>query len=169
LRLEIDNWRWAGVPFFVRTGKQLPITETEIRLVFKHPPRLAFIPAGSRRPDPSQIVFKIDPGTGIRIALDAHRADKQGPGEVELDVEFAHEGGEDATPYEVLLHAALIGDSSAFTRQDIVEESWRVVAPLLESPSPVDPYAKGTWGPDSAQRIVSGHGAWLGPWMPAAG
>ena len=167
LRLEVDNWRWSGVPFFIRTGKQLPITETEIRLVFKHPPRLAFIPSSNRRPEPSQIVFKIDPSTGIRIELDAHRADKHAPGPVELDVEFAHEGGEGATPYEVLLHAALLGDSSAFTRQDIVEESWRVVAPLLGSPPPVDPYAKGSWGPASAPRIVGAHGAWYGPWMPA--
>ena len=68
-------------------------------------------------------MFKIDPGTGIRMILDAHRADQQGPNEIELDMEFAEEGGEGATPYEVLLHAALVGDSTHFTRQDSVEES----------------------------------------------
>ncbi len=107
LRLEIDNWRWAGVPFFIRTGKRLPSKQTEVRLVFKHPPKLAFIPSGSRHPEPSQIVIKIDPSTGIQMILDAHRADRKGTSDIHLDMEFANEGGEAATPYEVLLHAAI--------------------------------------------------------------
>jgi glucose-6-phosphate 1-dehydrogenase len=74
LRLEIDNWRWAGVPFFIRTGKRLPVTQTELRLVFRHPPRLAFLPEGRRPPAPSQLIVKIDPETGIRIVLDARRS-----------------------------------------------------------------------------------------------
>ena len=164
LRLEIDNWRWAGVPFFIRTGKKLATKETEVRLVFKHPPRLAFIPSTDRRPAPSQIVIRIDPSTGIRMVLDAHRADRAGPQEVELDMDFADEGGEDATPYEVLLNAALVGDGSAFTRQDSVEESWRVVEPLLDVPGPVYAYQPGSWGPAEAQRLVSGFGTWRGPW-----
>jgi glucose-6-phosphate 1-dehydrogenase len=164
LRLEVDNWRWAGVPFFIRTGKAMPLKETEVRLVFHHPPRLAFIPSAQRRPDPSQIVIKIDPGTGVRIVLDAHRADKRGPQEINLDMEFAEAGGEDPIPYEVLLHAAMVGDSTSFTRQDSVEESWRVVQPLLDAPPPVHPYDKGTWGPVEAQRLVQGYGAWRGPW-----
>ncbi len=167
LRLEIENWRWAGVPFFIRTGKALPITQTELRLVFKHPPRLHFIPAGHRRPEPSQIVFKIDPSTGIRLTLDAHRADRQGPSEIELDMEFAQEGGEAATPYEVLLHAALVGDSSYFTRQDSVEAAWRIVQPLLDSPPETHPYARGSWGPEPAGALVRGFGGWRGPWIPA--
>ena len=122
LALEIDNWRWAGVPFFLRTGKRLPETQTELRLVFKDPPRLPLHqPPGHRRPQPSQIAFRIDPTTGIRLVLEAHRADQPGAGEIEFDMEFAQEGGEDATPYEVLLNAALVGDSSHFTRQDSVE------------------------------------------------
>ncbi len=168
LRLEIDNWRWAGVPFFIRTGKKLATKETEVRLVFKHPPRLAFIPSTDRRPAPSQIVIRIDPSTGIRMVLDAHRADRAGPHEVELDMDFADEGGEDATPYEVLLNAALIGDASAFTRQDSVEESWRVVEPLLDMPGPVYRYEPGSWGPPEAQHLVSGFGAWRGPWSASA-
>ena len=105
-----------------------------------------FISYGRRRPQPSQIVFRIDPATGIRMVLDAHRADRPGAGEIELDMEFAQEGGEGATPYEVLLHAALVGDSTHFTRQDNVEETWRVVQPLLDSPPPAIPYAKGHGG-----------------------
>ena len=164
LRVDVDNWRWSGVPFFIRTGKHLATRQTELRLVFKHPPRLQFISLHHRRPQPSQIVFKIDPTTGIRMILDAHRADKHGPSEIELDMEFAQEGGEDATPYEVLLHAALVGDSTHFTRQDMVEATWRVVQPLLDAPSPVHPYAKGSWGPPEAERLVSGFGGWHGPW-----
>ncbi|MGI8630790.1 MAG: glucose-6-phosphate dehydrogenase [Solirubrobacteraceae bacterium] len=169
LRLEIDNWRWAGVPFFIRTGKQLTATETELRLVFKHPPRVHFISDGHRRPQPNQIVFKIDPGTGIRMVLDAHRADKPGPREIELDMEFATEGGEAATPYEVLLHAAIIGDSTHFTRQDSVEATWRIVSPLLESPPTAYPYAKGSWGPAEAKPLVARFGGWHGPWIPREG
>jgi glucose-6-phosphate 1-dehydrogenase len=164
LRVDVDNWRWSGVPFFIRTGKHLATRQTELRLVFKHPPRLQFISLHHRRPQPSQIVFKIDPTTGIRMILDAHRADKHGPSEIELDMEFAQEGGEDSTPYEILLHAALVGDSTHFTRQDMVEATWRVVQPLLDAPPPVHPYAKGSWGPPEAERLVSGFGGWHGPW-----
>jgi glucose-6-phosphate 1-dehydrogenase len=168
LRVEIDNWRWEGVPFFIRTGKRLAASQTELRLVFKHPPRVHFIAQARRRPQPSQIVFKIDPGTGIQIILDAHRADQNGPTEIQLDMEFAEEGGEDATPYEVLLHAALVGDSTHFTRQDSVEATWRVVGPLLDSPPPVHAYAPGSWGPPEAERLVSQFGGWHGPWIPPA-
>jgi glucose-6-phosphate 1-dehydrogenase len=167
LRLEIDNWRWGGVPFFIRTGKQLPMTQTELRLIFKHPPRLGFIKSSLPRPQPSQIVVKIDPTTGVRIVLDAQRADAEGPGAIELDMEFAQEGGEGATPYEVLLHAALIGDSTHFTREDSVEACWRVVAPLLEAPPPVERYTKKSWGPASAAALPQQFGGWHRPWLPA--
>ncbi len=165
LRLEIENWRWAGVPFFLRTGKQLAVRQTELRLLFRHPPRLHFVSTDHRRPEPNQIVFKIDPTTGIRVELAAQRADKPGANDIEFDVEFAEEGGEGATPYEVLLHAALIGDSTYFTRQDNVEQSWRIVQPLLDSPPPVLPYAKGGWGPEEALDLVKHFGGWHGPWL----
>ena len=167
LRLEVDNWRWAGVPFFLRTGKHLAVRQTELRLLFKHPPRVHFIEPARRRPEPNQIVFKIDPSTGIRMILDAERADKPGANEILLDMEFAQEGGEGATPYEVLLHAALCGDATHFTRQDSVEQSWRIVQPLLDSPPPVHPYAQGSWGPEAAHELVAGFGGWHGPWVPA--
>jgi len=165
LRLEIDNWRWSGVPFFIRTGKRLPATQTELRLVFKHPPRLGFW-KGARRPEPNQLVVKLDPSTGVRLVVDAHRADRGGaPGAIELDMEFAQEGGEGATPYEVLLHAAMAGDSKRFTRQDGVEEQWRIMAPLLDAPPPVHRYAPGTWGPAEADALVAGRGRWQDPWV----
>jgi glucose-6-phosphate 1-dehydrogenase len=165
LRLEIDNWRWAGVPFFIRTGKCLPITQTEVRLVFKDPPRLNFWPEQHRPLEPDQFVVKLDPSTGVRLRVDAQRGDRHEPEQVHLDMEFAEEGGEGATPYEVLLHAAMVGDSVRFTRQDSVEETWRVLQPLLDSPPPVFPYAKGSWGPEEANRLLAGYGRWHGPWM----
>lgn len=164
VRLEIENWRWSGVPFFIRAGKRLPVTQTELRLVFKQPPRLGLKSAG-HRPEPNQLVVKLDPSTGVRIVVDAHRADRPGPAPIELDMEFAQEGGEGPTPYEVLLHAALVGDSSHFTRQDGVEETWRIVQPLLEHPPAVHPYTPGTWGPEAADALVAGHGQWHPPWI----
>ena len=163
LRLEIDNWRWAGVPFFIRTGKRLPVTQTELRLVFRHAPKLGF-KAFDHRPEPNQLVVKLDPSTGIRLVVDAHRADAAGAQRIDLDMEFAEEGGEGPTPYEVLLHAALIGDSTRFTRQDGVEETWRIMQPLLDEPPAVHPYAPGSWGPAEAEELVAGYG-WRGPWI----
>jgi glucose-6-phosphate 1-dehydrogenase len=165
LRLEIDNWRWSGVPFFIRTGKHLPITQTELRLVFKRPPRLGFGVTGPEGPDPNQLVVKLDPSTGIRLLVDAQRADSAKPERINLDMEFAEEGGEGATPYEVLLHAAMVGDSKRFKRQDSVEETWRVMQPLLDAPPQVHGYEKGSWGPAVADALVSAHGGWHGPWV----
>jgi glucose-6-phosphate 1-dehydrogenase len=165
LRLEVDNWRWAGVPFFIRTGKHLPTTQTELRLVFQQPPRLPILSMGTRRPEPDQLVVKLDPSTGIRLAVEAQRAGAREPEQIQLDMEFAQEGGEGATPYEVLLHAAMVGDSARFTRQDSVEETWRILQPLLDAPPPVHPYAKGSWGPQAADRLLADHGGWHGPWV----
>jgi glucose-6-phosphate 1-dehydrogenase len=166
LRLDIDNWRWSGVPWFIRTGKKLPLTQTELRAVFRDPPRLGFMEHGHRRPEPNQFVVKLDPATGTRVILDAHRADLAGPEAVHLDVEFAEQGGEAPTPYEVLLLDAMRGDSERFTRQDGVEEAWRIFEPLLREPPPVKRYAPGSWGPREAEQLVKGFGSWHGPWAP---
>jgi glucose-6-phosphate 1-dehydrogenase len=165
LRLDIDNWRWSGVPFFIRTGKLLPTTLTELRLVFKHPPRLGFKRAQGRAPQPDQFVIKMDPTTGVRLMVDAHRADAPEPEAIELDMEFEQEGGEGPTPYEVLLHAAMVGENMRFTRQDSVDETWRIMQPLLNDPPPVQPYAPGSWGPKAADKLVAGHGRWQAPWI----
>ncbi len=166
LRLEVENWRWSGVPFFIRTGKRMPITQTELRLVFRQPPRLGFANI-DRHPESNQVVIKLDPTTGVRLKLDAHRGDADGAGEITFDVEFAAQGGEGATPYEVLLHAAMVGDTSRFNRQDAVDECWRIMQPLLDTPGTVHPYAPGSWGPAEAETIVEGHGHWHKPWVPA--
>jgi glucose-6-phosphate 1-dehydrogenase len=167
LRLEVDNWRWAGIPFYLRTGKRLPVTQTEIRLIFRRPPRLHFIPRNRRHPEPSQIVFRIDPDTGIRIVLDAQRADETGAAAIDLDMKFAQEGGTGATPYEVLLRAVMEGNSSHFTREDGVEQTWRIMQPLLDQPSPVKSYAQGSWGPPEAEELPRGHGGWQTLWLPS--
>jgi glucose-6-phosphate 1-dehydrogenase len=164
LRLDIDNWRWSGVPFFIRTGKLLPVLQTEVRLVFKHPPKLGFS-ALATSAEPDQFVIKLDPSTGVRLKLDALPAGATKAEPITLDMEFAEEGGEGATPYEVLLHAALVGQSTRFTRQDGVEETWRIMQPLLDSLPPVHPYAPGSWGPQAAGELVAGHGRWYGPWI----
>jgi glucose-6-phosphate 1-dehydrogenase len=163
LRLDIENWRWAGVPFFIRTGKRLPLTHTELRLVFKYPPRLGFGLRGSES-EPDQIVIRLDPTTGIRFTLEARQAGATSMKPVHLDMAFAEQGGEGATPYEVLLHAAMTGQTIRFTRQDAVEEQWRVMQPLLDSPPPVQSYAPGSWGSDAAAKLVAGHGHWYEPW-----
>jgi glucose-6-phosphate 1-dehydrogenase len=167
LRLEIDNWRWSGVPWFIRTGKRLPATQTELRAVFRRAPRLRFIEPGHRSPEPNQFVVRLDPSTGTRLVLDAHRADGPGPQPITLDMEFSQEGGEAPTPYEVLLLDAMRGDSTRFARQDSVAETWRIFQPLLDSPPPVQTYAPGSWGPASADRLLGDCGPWHDPWVPS--
>jgi glucose-6-phosphate 1-dehydrogenase len=165
LRLDIDNWRWEGVPFFIRTGKCLPTTQTEARLVFRRPPRLGFLPEDMRTPEPGQIVIRLDPTTGIRLVVDARRGDVRQPESVTLDREFDQAGDAGATPYEVLLDAAMRGDSSRFRRMDAVDEQWRIMQPLLDHPPAVETYAKGTWGPAGAVDLPAAYGGWQDPWV----
>ena len=166
MRLEIDNWRWSGVPFFIRAGKCLPVTVTEVRVFFDRPPRLGFAPRRARRPEPNQIVLRIGPEPGARFRLLAKAAEDDGVRPVQFDMTFASMGGEGPTPYEVLLHDAIVGDSSSFARQDVLEETWRVVQPLIDAPPPVHGYEKGSWGPDAADEMVKGFGGWHDPWLP---
>jgi glucose-6-phosphate 1-dehydrogenase len=165
LRLDIDNWRWSGVPFYIRTGKHLPATQTEVRLVFRRAPRLGFGLVHNRTIEHNQFVVRLDPSTGARLQVEAKRGDQQEPEPVTFDLAFADQGGEGATPYEVLLRAALTGISTRFTRQDGVEEQWRIMQPLLDAPPPVHPYAQGSWGPAEADRLLTGHSGWHGPWV----
>jgi glucose-6-phosphate 1-dehydrogenase len=164
LRLEVDNWRWSGVPFYIRTGKRMPATQTEFRLVFKEPPKLG-LGWNARPPEPDQLVIKLDPTTGVRYRLAAKGADGREPEPITLDMEFADQGGEAPTPYEVLIHAALVGNDARFTRQDGVAEQWRIMQPLLDKPSAIHSYAPGTWGPGAADKLTAAVGGWRGPWV----
>jgi glucose-6-phosphate 1-dehydrogenase len=166
MRLDIDNWRWEGVPFYIRTGKCLPVTQTELRLVFRRPPQLGFQLQG-RDPEPAQLVLRLDPSTGIQLLIEAQRGISRQAGQISLDMQFAEEGGEGPTPYEVLLYAAMVGEDARFTRQDTVEETWRVLQPLIDDPPPVQPYEQGTWGPAAADALLAGHGRWHDPWVSA--
>lgn len=164
LRLDIDSWRWAGVPIFIRAGKQLPVRATEVRLVLRHTPRLRFLPDAARV-EANQIVLRITPDPGLRLqlsALDESRAWRP----VRLDSAFERELGEPQAPYERLLYDALTGNDRLFARQDAVRESWRIVQPLVAYPPPVHPYPVGTWGPPQADALVSGYLPWQHPWLP---
>jgi glucose-6-phosphate 1-dehydrogenase len=167
MRVEIDNWRWSGVPFFVRAGKALPATVTEVRIVFETTPWLGFVPKHAPRPEPNQLVLRIGPKPGARLRMQAKHAEDMALRPVQLDMKFDAHGGEGPIAYEVLLLAALEGDSRYFARQDAVEETWRVVQPLLDAPPPIEVYEKGSWGPASADRLVRSHGGWRDPWLPA--
>ena len=162
LRLEVDNWRWSGVPFFIRAGKSLPLTQTEVRLIFECPPSLGFS-ASDEIVDPNEIVLLIDPRPGARFVLHAKRADGPGLRPIDLDVDFSS-GERVPAPYEELLYAAIRGDQSHFTREDSVEETWRVLGPLLDLPEQPLPYAPGSWGPEAAEHLMTDVGAWRQPW-----
>jgi glucose-6-phosphate 1-dehydrogenase len=115
--------------------------------------------------EPNQLVIKLDPSTGIRVLVDAQKGETMDPERINLDMEFSEQGGEGPTPYEVLLHAAMNGLSARFTRQDSVEETWRVLQPLLDDPPAPHAYEKGTWGPAAANELVAEYGGWHGPWV----
>lgn len=163
LRLEIDNWRWAGVPVFLRAGKELPDHVTEVRLVLRHTPRLSFLSLPTRT-DPDQIVLRIDPDPGLRLRLSAMT--DQSWRTVNLDSLFSRELGEPEEPYERLLHDAIIGDHRRFAREDSEEQTWRIVQPLLDNPPEVRPYPRGSWGPAEAEGLVRGYAGWQQPWLP---
>lgn len=164
LRMGIDNWRWSGVPFFLRAGKELPVRVTEVRVVFKRPPRLAFLNA-PRQADPNQIVLRIDPDPGLRVILLSKDASGAASRDVYLDLPFAEELGKPPGPYERLFHDALIGDRSLFTREDAVEETWRILQPLIERPPATLAYPMGSWGPAQANELLRGHPPWHEPWL----
>ncbi len=165
LRTEIDNWRWSGVPFYIRAGKALKARATEVRVVFKRPPRLGFLSDG-HRPEPNHYILRIDPAPGTTLQLQSLRSGEPGIETVNLDLEFGDDGEQAPTPYEELIAAALRGDRAHFTRQDSVEETWRIVQPVLDAPPAVVPYERGTWGPAEADALISGHGGWHEPWCP---
>jgi glucose-6-phosphate 1-dehydrogenase len=162
LRLEIDNWRWSGVPFYIRAGKLLPAQVTEIRTIFRAPPRLTFAP--QFQPHTNEFVLRIDPNPGADLIVQAKRPGAQTTRTVDLSLIFAEELGDAPDPYERLLGDALRGDSTLFVREDAVEETWRIVQPLLDSPPPVETYRPGSWGPSGAEKLVAGQFGWRHPW-----
>ena len=163
LRLMIDNWRWDGVPFFIRAGKMLPADQTEVRVIFKEPPSLGI--GGGVRPDPNEMVLRIKPDPGAEICLMSKKGGKDATQRVHLDMLFGEQAGDQPEPYERLLRDALDGNHQRFPDQAAIEQTWRIVQPLLDDPPPVEPYEAGTWGPEPASHLLHGHGGWRKPWL----
>ena len=155
-------------PFYIRTGKRLPATQTELRVIFREPPPVHLGLRRRRRPRPpatsswSSSTPRPVPGS----IVDAQRGDGDGPQPVTLDVEFAEEGGEGPTPYEVLLHAAIVGDASRFKRQDVGGGVLADHAAADRRPAAGAPLRPGNVGPGRSRRpLVADHGGWQGPWI----
>jgi glucose-6-phosphate 1-dehydrogenase len=160
LALRIDSWRWSGVPFYLRSGKNLPVTATEVVVELRRPPANVF---GDQAPElPNHLRFRVGPG--VAIALGAH-VKKPGPVMTGHDVELyvAENEGDDMDAYEVLISAALIGDTSHFAREDEVEAAWAIVDPILKPVSAPIEYQKGSWGPAQAEDLIQGPCGWHNP------
>jgi glucose-6-phosphate 1-dehydrogenase len=164
VELEVDNWRWSGVPFFIRAGKCMPVKSSEVTVFFKRPPRLGVGPG--KTPEPNQLTIRIEPKAGARIRLYAKKAAEEAFQAADLEVLFEKVPGEDPEPYERLLGDAIAGEHGLFTRQSSIEETWRVVQPLLDEPGPVHVYEPGAWGPEEADKLTRGTGQWAQPWLP---
>ena len=152
MKLFIDNWRWAGVPIYLRTGKKMPETVLEVIVEFKQPPRALFGKANS-----NHVRFRLGAKDGVDIALQAKKPGTKLVTEtVDLSVEFVAEFGDRQGPYERLLRASILGDHFRFTRIDAVLQSWQILEDLLKNPNPVIQYESGSWGPSEAEDLVPG-------------
>jgi glucose-6-phosphate 1-dehydrogenase len=152
MKVFIDNWRWAGVPIYMRTGKKMPETVLEVLVEFKKPPRELF-----GRGNPNAVRFRLGAKDGVDISLLAKKpGTKLTTEEIDLTVEFITEFGDRQGPYERLLRAAMLGDHFRFTRIDAVLHSWKILDDILQSPTRVHPYFEGTWGPEEAQEMIPG-------------
>ncbi|MFE6858656.1 glucose-6-phosphate dehydrogenase [Nocardia sp. NPDC057668] len=166
LRLQVDTPRWSGVPWLVRAGKALFAHTTEVRVIFRRPPPLAFL-----RPIPhveaNQLIMRLDPDPGLRLQLASRRATDATARPVHVDLPFAAEPGEPADPDERMLRDALSGKTWLFPRAELVEESWRILQPVFDSPPAPTLYPKGSWGPPGTARLAHGHHSWQRPWLPS--
>ena len=163
LRFHIDSWRWSGVPWLIRTGKQLPVTRTEAVVTFSEPPRLLFT-ADDDEPQANHLRFDLGEAGGITLQVQA-----KSPGDdlrahaVDLRVEPDQLFSGDDDAYGRLIEDAMEGDTRRFARSDSIDEQWRIVAPLLDDPPPLHLYNGGTWGPAAAEVVAAPHGGWHDP------
>jgi glucose-6-phosphate 1-dehydrogenase len=160
IRLESDSWRWAGVPIVIRAGKCMSVTATEVTVRFKHPPRDIF--GLAPLPRNNELRFRVWPETAVTLTL---AGKKPGPGwEPQMqELTFAQQPGSDQRPYDRLIGAALDGERWVFAQQDTVEAAWKIVDPVLGDAVPVHPYAKGSWGPQEADRLLPSRDMWHDP------
>ena len=160
LRLAIETWRWAGVPFYIRAGKRMAVTATEVLVELKRPPRDVF-----DEPEighPNHVVFRLGPDVTISVGARTKLPGERMVGQ-EVELVAAHSIGEEISPYERLLTDAMDGDDELFSRQDIVERSWEIVDPVLGMVTTAYPYRQGSWGPQQAEGLVRGDGRWHDP------
>jgi glucose-6-phosphate 1-dehydrogenase len=160
VRLAADTWRWAGVPILIRAGKCMPVTATDVTITFKAPPQDVFGIEPMMPED--QLRFRIWPETAVSMTLHGKKPGAGWEPEAE-ELSFAQQPGSDIRPYDRLIGAALDGDRWLFARQDTVEAAWKIVDPVLGDVVPVHPYAKGSWGPGEATRLLSDRDVWYDP------
>jgi len=162
LRLFIDSWRWAGVPWFLRSGKYLAETETEILVELKSPPQRLFADSAPTTGRTNYLRFQLSPSSAIAIAARVKRAGKEFVGD-QRELYLVEEQSGEETPYERLLGDAMAGDGALFTREDAVEAAWAVVDPVLKTHHRVRPYKRRSWGPKEADAIIFSDGGWHNP------
>jgi len=159
LRLGINSWRWHGVPFYIRAGKELPVTCTEVIAQLRRPPAVY----SATPPPPNYLRFRISPDVAIALGVMVKSPGEEMAGtEAEL-LAFHHPGKDEMDAYERLLGDALRGDATLFAREDYVEEAWRIVDPVLKAGTPVYEYEPKTWGPREVDQRVSLAGSWHNP------
>jgi glucose-6-phosphate 1-dehydrogenase len=164
LRLKVDNWRWQGVPFFVRTGKRLRAKSTRVILTFKAPPVSFFQAEGEYEANPDRISILIQPDEGFEIAFEIKVPGREIRVQTHrMKFHYSDAFGELPDAYETLLVDVMLGDPTLFVRADEVEESWRLYAPLLKNPPPIVFYPANSWGPSEAQALVE---QWGRSWSP---
>jgi len=162
LRLSIDSWRWDGVPFYLRSGKFLPDTATEVVVELKSPPQDLFEDAAPGRCIPNYFRFRLSPNSALALAARVKTAGKDFVGE-QRELFLCEEQAGEETPYERLLGDAMVGDGALFAREDAVEAAWAVVDKVLKKHHRVRPYRRDTWGPKEANRILAPGGSWHNP------
>jgi glucose-6-phosphate 1-dehydrogenase len=162
LRLFIDSWRWQGVPWYLRSGKCLAATATEVLVELKPPPQRLFADSAPATGLGNYLRFRLSPRAAIALAARVKRAGKEFVGD-QRELYLSDEQPGQESPYERLLGDAMAGDGALFTREDAVEAAWAVVEPVLKSPNPVRPYRRGSWGPKDADTLTAAQGGWHNP------
>jgi glucose-6-phosphate 1-dehydrogenase len=160
VRLFIESWRWEGVPIYIRTGKNLPVTATEVSVQFRRPPRETFgelVPGGS-----AHMRFRLGPDMAIGMGLRVKQPGDRMVGD-DLELMLTAQAAIYRPPYQRLLGDAMHGNGDLFGREDIVDAQWRIVQPILDNPTPLYTYESGSWGPDEATQLIGGDGPWREP------
>ena len=165
LRFHIDSWRWEGVPFYVRAGKNLPVSATEVVVELRLPPQKVFSGRKILVEKPNYVRFRFAPDVSIAIGANVFKErGSEGPRVQDIELLVSRYADEyDVGPYEHLLTEAMAGNPLLFAREDCVEAAWRIVEPVLDNVTPVYDYEPGSWGPQESNEFISKHGDWHEP------